>query len=502
MDSRLSESESVNGAESLLSSSPGAASTSSRERLDSDSSDRQTRFVLPGSAGSPPKILTFDEVRDAIKNVEDMQLAHEIAINPNFRLQPYDPPETSLEKRIKSIMQDAFWDLLREQLSSDPPCYDHAIALLGDIKEGFTHTISKNNQKALDRICEVLDEKVIRQQAEQGVLDFKAYSSFIIQLMAKSCAPIRDEEINKLNEIDDVVQTFRRILEVMDLMKLDMANCLLDAARREVITHSVEYEKLKFKEFLKAYPGGFPATEAWLLRNKCIDNNERHAKAITLINAYMEFLDWNSENEYPEIMSMDRERLQELAGRALRLCCIASAVAIASSVPVIGQQTANRLALLNQVKILLENVSSDKDVAEAIENVWLQVKSVIVSKLQEKEQVLSADSENTLKDQILSLGNKEAPVRKLMWRRLVAYVRLVKTNKTVPPVPPGYTDLTDELQSLASTFKRLTVYNYSVFGEHCEKLLDDLSKPSVTDESQNQATTSTNEPVKTSDAST
>lgn len=121
--------------------------------------------------------------------------------------------------------------------------------------QGFTHTISKNNQKALDRICEVLDEKVIRQQAEQGVLDFKAYSSFIIQLMAKSCAPIRDEEINKLNEIDDVVQTFRRILEVMDLMKLDMANCLLDAARREVITHSVEYEKLKFKEFLKAYPG-------------------------------------------------------------------------------------------------------------------------------------------------------------------------------------------------------------------------------------------------------
>lgn len=40
MDSRLSESDSVNGAESFLSTSPGAASTSSRERLDSDSSDR------------------------------------------------------------------------------------------------------------------------------------------------------------------------------------------------------------------------------------------------------------------------------------------------------------------------------------------------------------------------------------------------------------------------------------------------------------------------------
>ena len=147
------------------------------------------------------------------------------------------------------------------------------------LSQGFTHIISKNNQKALDRICEVLDDKVIRQQAEQGVLDFKAYSSFIIQLMAKSCAPIRDEEVNKLNEIDDVILTFRRILEVMDLMKLDMANCLLDAARREVITHSVEYEKLKFNEFLKAYPGKY-----LLLFTKFV-----------LQNVFLSFLQWKKE---------------------------------------------------------------------------------------------------------------------------------------------------------------------------------------------------------------
>lgn len=120
-----------------------------------------------------------------------------------------------------------------------------------------------------------------------------------------------------------------------------------------------------------------------------------------------------------------------------------------------------------------------RDVVETIENVWLQVKTVIVSKMQEKDQILTAESENTLKEQILSLSKKEAPVRKLMWRRLIAYVRLVKTNKTLPPVPPGYNDISDELQTLANTFKRLTVYNYSVFGEHCEKILDELSKPST-----------------------
>lgn len=77
----------------------------------------------------------MDEVRNAMKNVEDMTLAHEIAINPDFRLEPFEPPADSLEKKIKTILHDAFWNLLREQLTNDPPCYDHAIVLLGDIKE-------------------------------------------------------------------------------------------------------------------------------------------------------------------------------------------------------------------------------------------------------------------------------------------------------------------------------------------------------------------------------
>lgn len=55
---------------------------------------------------------------------------------------------------------------------------------------------------------------MIKQQAEQGVLDFKAYADFVIQIMAKSCAPIRDQEIEDLSKLEDVVETFRGIMEV------------------------------------------------------------------------------------------------------------------------------------------------------------------------------------------------------------------------------------------------------------------------------------------------
>lgn len=134
--------------------------------------------------------------------------------------------------------------------------------------------------------------------------------------------------------------------------------------------------------------------------------------------------------------------------------------------------------------------SNCRDLETNIESIWLQVKSVIVSHLEKKNQELDGDSEMTLKQQITSLAKKESPVRQLMWKRLVAYVRLVKTGKLLPPAPPGYTDLNEELQLLATTFKRITVYNYSVFGEHCEKLLEQMSND-ITNSSPSAASTST-----------
>lgn len=150
-------------------------------------------------------------------------------------------------------MHKVFWDNLRTQLNQNPPVYDFAIQLLGEIKECFPQILTPTNKRALEHINEILDESVIRQQAEKGVLDFRNYANFVIQVMAKSCAPARDEVIQKLAEIEDVVDTFKGILETMTLMKLDMANFLIDSARNDIMANSVEYEKQKFQEYLEYY---------------------------------------------------------------------------------------------------------------------------------------------------------------------------------------------------------------------------------------------------------
>jgi len=448
------------------------------------------RFVLPGTPSSPARILSLDEVQDMVKNIKNMALAHEIAVNTEFKLEKYEPPENSIEKIIKETMHKAFWDILRTQLESNPPVYDHALVLLADIKEAFQSIFLENNKKALDKINEMLDTDLIKQQAEQGVLDFKAYSNYIIHIMSMACAPIRDEQVAKLKEVEDIVDSFKGILETLELMKLDMANCILNAARSEVIANSVKYEQQKFKEYLEFYKDGFPATENWLKRN-IPESSEAEQSSSTqtndinpdkkikdvIFNAYMELLSWNKENEFPEFFSMDRERLVALQGRALRVCACASALAIVSGLPAISQSADVKKSLSKEIEILLQNVNTEKELEDALQNVWLQIKSVLTKRLQELYQKsLDEETETSLKAHIMKIATlDESPVRKLMWKRLFTYIQLIlRSSITIPP-PPGFQEFSDELEALGQAFRRVTYYNYAVYNEYYNEILNKLT---------------------------
>lgn len=75
-----------------------------RLRTDSESST-DARFLLPSLDGSPPKVVTMDEVTSMFKNLRNMELAHEIALNPEFKLQPYEPP---MERWVTSLSLTLF----------------------------------------------------------------------------------------------------------------------------------------------------------------------------------------------------------------------------------------------------------------------------------------------------------------------------------------------------------------------------------------------------------
>jgi hypothetical protein len=94
----------------------------------------------------------------AANSVSKMALAHDIAVDEDFQLEKVDLPSNryfflfistillccidlfyinfvSIQKKMKEICHQAFWDVLKEELESDPPSYERALILLEEIRD-------------------------------------------------------------------------------------------------------------------------------------------------------------------------------------------------------------------------------------------------------------------------------------------------------------------------------------------------------------------------------
>ena len=59
------------------------------------------------------------------------------------------------------------------------------------------------------QLNEVLDEELLQQKLENDAFDIHYYSDYVINIMAKLCAPARDERIAKLKDMKEVVPIFK-----------------------------------------------------------------------------------------------------------------------------------------------------------------------------------------------------------------------------------------------------------------------------------------------------
>lgn len=76
------------------------------------------------TAASPPKFVSLEEIMHAANGMRDMNLVHQIVVDENFRLEKAEPEPNTIQKVIKDTMHKAFWDVLSEELASEPPSYN------------------------------------------------------------------------------------------------------------------------------------------------------------------------------------------------------------------------------------------------------------------------------------------------------------------------------------------------------------------------------------------
>jgi len=444
-------------------------------------------FFVPGfNAGGSAASMSLSELMDASKGTKgltNMALAHEIAVDKNFSLTKIQP-ENEMEKQIKEIMQKAFWDLLKEQLESEPPVYTQALTLFTEIKAMLYSILLPQHEKLKEKIEGILDIEVIKQQIDAEVLEFDKYAGYILGLMGILCAPVRDEQIAALKQMTEVVPMFRGIMETLEVMKLDMANFTIQTVRGTIEKESKDYERLKFKEFLETQEDGLATTREWLVRHaptqeEIDDPKYKKLLGARILNeAYVEILEWDDYYHLPETLVMDAKRIYALRDRVERTSVSTAVILLSFSnlnafiIPMDSQRV--KETVKKHTDILLQDFYEDADLLKILPSVALQVVKDVNEYLKEKNKPeLKEEVVKNLTEQIESLEDPNQRIRDLLQKRIVDFCKQIisSTSKSVPQIPPGLTICKNDLGAIAGQFLKLVDYNKEVFGEFYNEII-------------------------------
>ncbi|GIX69048.1 t-complex protein 11-like protein 1 [Caerostris darwini] len=449
-------------------------------------------MMFPSSVPpSPPSFISMEQLLKAAEDVSksgfNMALAHEIAVNKDFKLQQ-KIPKSSLEEKVKEICHKAFWDLLSEQLSSEPPVYDQAMVLLKEVKELLIWLLLPHNTRLKNEINAVLDIELIEQQTKKGVIDVLSYAKFIISTMSRICAPARDPKIQELRQLTDIVPLYRGILETLELMKVDMVNFTISRMRPHIQQHSIEYEQMKFKEILQSLEGltppvdGLKFTRLWL-QNVYKEIKEQHQEdppnSLTLRRAYLKILRWKEAEYFPETLHLDHERFITLRDDLTVMILTATVILVTYSTvgPAIQGITDFKNTLKSHVQILLADAAqcNSKDLETKMEAVGLQVVKEVNECLDTHGYTtLDNEKEISLIALIKKTADEDHNVRILITKRVLEFLELALHTSTSLKIPPGLSSLQNELSVFAGQFLSLVKHNQAVFEEYYNNIIDQL----------------------------
>ncbi|XP_022906306.1 T-complex protein 11-like protein 1 [Onthophagus taurus] len=448
-------------------------------------------FMVAGSmtAASPPKFVSLEEIIRAANGIKDMALVHQIVVDKDFKLQRYEPEPNTIHRMVKENMQKAFWEILRQELAEDPPNYNQAFVLLEDIKNGLFSLLLPQHTKIKQQIADVLDTDLIKQQAEKGILDFGHYAQYVLGVMSKLCAPVRDDQIKSLNDKSDVIDVFKGILETLDLMALDMANFTIEMVKSEIIAHSVELERKKFADYLSIQTDGLQHTRKWLLShlnpNAIIipENIDRVSFIKTTTNktftqACIDLLEWDDNSTFPETFMLDQARLSDLQSRTKKLILTGTVLLITVSNvgPNLQSLASFKQAVKEHTIVLLQSQKTEKEMMDTLQNVAEQVISDIKEAQKNHDFLEIGDNAaHVLKDQIVLISKPDNRIKQLVKQRVKEFFLQIIESSTADPqkVPSGLTALQTELTAIAGQFLRIVAHNSTVFCTYYFDIVDE-----------------------------
>ncbi|KAF9107455.1 hypothetical protein BGX29_006322 [Mortierella sp. GBA35] len=250
----------------------------------------------------PPRGVIIPDGVDKQEKWTNLQLIHELALDPNFKIESKraggsgseaDGSFESLESRIRAMATKAYFDKIRED-AEQGQLGRWISPLLTTIREQLLDMVPQDSAMAT-QISEGLDIEFVQQQVDRKVYDVKGGLQGVLGLMAKLCAPVRDETIRQIQQDlshitgnplqqqqgaqspadrpaasatsvapKDLVSVLKDILDLLEEMLMDLANFRLMVNRPSLQGQAIPYEQNAFKTSLAKGEATLDATTAWL----------------------------------------------------------------------------------------------------------------------------------------------------------------------------------------------------------------------------------------------
>ncbi|KAL7074100.1 hypothetical protein ACQ4LE_006597 [Meloidogyne hapla] len=461
------------------------------------------------AGSSPAKYLSLNELIKVHDSIEKMAIVHQIAVDPLCKVEDLrrQCPNTKLHEAVKNNMQKAFWDLLRDDLSKNPPEKKNAFSLFIDLKNMITeHLESANLLNALSAVNEALDIEHLQNLFEKDALNLNEILGTVLSILERLCAPIRDELVMELKTTEDTFELFKGIFELVELMKMDMANFTLSQNRQLITSQSA---RIEFEEFMKIYEMDksiannirqwFRTLLKEFFKEKYLNkelnnqttstkNENKEKKSLSrsdvnelILRFYLELLitcstkSIYSSFKYPETIKMDEKRIEELKNKLLQLELLSSSlfasINLAGRLAIESKQLF-KIKLKNELIILLNDLNFI-NCSERLENIAIQCCKHCQEEFSENFG-WNEERSKMLKQQILCFENPEEPVRKIALTRICDFVRQTLKQSSEPlKIPPGMSTLQTELASFTSRYYAIVMHNWNTFGRFYAQILDE-----------------------------
>ncbi|CAI2340480.1 unnamed protein product [Caenorhabditis sp. 36 PRJEB53466] len=435
------------------------------------------------AGGSPAKFVTHEELVKITHDMENMELVHEIAIDPNFQIP--DKPAHPLQRAARESMHRAYYGQLRRDLAKDPPVYDFCFGFILELKMMIMEDIlTEQHTRLKAEIDTMIDEAALRNQLEEETLDVMEVMKYIINLCSRLCSPVRDPIIAELKNRTDIIDTFQGTMDLLELMKNDLTNYQISQNRSAIEEYSVRQEYDMFQKQLEEDPNGCNFTREWLhaafeeLFNGEKESEESSSKkekkeeatdsvlVDTTSRGYVRLVQVEEYLPFPETLKIDRLKIELLAEKFLQIIVCASAVFVTCNVA--GREVSESSDFKKTLKEHLVVITNDID-EDRLKTALEKIAEQCVKEAKETAEKLNVEwndeKSSSLRNQINALINVENPIRRLVYSRVSSFVEeMLRSPTTVPHrLLPGLSVVQSELCAFTSKFLRLCVHNRKTF---------------------------------------